>query len=304
MIQEDNEQLVALFAEDRSDTLTFRGAESFLASQPRRALAQRMVEQGMVRTADDYYHAAMLLQHGEKLEHWQQARELAIKAAEMGHPRARYLAAAALDRWLMRQGKPQKYGTNSWPDKDGWRVWDYDPTTTDEERAEWDVPPLAELLERAKELAGGCTPAETANDPIGTVEYEGKRIVLFSWYPEEPAGNPPPYIISPPGDPSPHDWPDGMVGSWRFGPLWCGKGADDVPCVTWRYCRWKPEGERVSERDVERFARAMGDEPIWLNEEGRVWSRVARRIPSGGCWLVGGSLPRPDLLRVIGSLHP
>jgi hypothetical protein len=262
------------------------------------------VEQGQVRTANDYFHAAMLLQHGEELEHWQQARELALKAAEMGHPRARYLAAAALDRRLMRQGMPQKYGTNTWPDKDGWRVWDYDPTTTDEERAEWDVPPLAELLARVKGLAGGRRPADTANDPIATVEYAGMRLVLFSWYPEEPAGNPPPYIISPPGDPSPRDWPAGMARYWRFGPLWCGKDADGVPCVTWRYCRWQPAGDRVGEREIERLERAIGDGPVWLNEEGRVWSRVARRIAAGGCWLVGGSLPRAELLRVIGSLRP
>jgi ribosomal 50S subunit-recycling heat shock protein len=301
---EDNPQLAALFAEDQDDTVTFRGAESFLASQPRRAMAQRMVEQGLIRTANDYFHAAMLLQHGEKLEHWRQARELAIKAAEMGHPRARYMAAAALDRWLMRQGKPQKYGTHSWPDKDGWRVWNYDPATTDEERAEWDVPPLAELLSRVRGLAEGRTPAEAANDPIVTVEYAGTRIALYSWYLEEASGNSPSYEIVRPGDASPRRLPSSVTSTWRFGPLWCGKGADDVVAVTWRYCRWQPVGHAVTEGDVEKLAEAIGEKPIWLNEEGRVWSRVARRIPSGGCWLVGGSLSRSELLQVIDSLHP
>ena len=301
---EDNPRLTALFEEDRSDTATFRGAESFLSSQPRRALAQRIVEQGLARTANDYYHAAMLLQHGEKLEHWRQARELALRAAEMGHARARYMAAAALDRWLMRQGKPQKYGTNSWPDKVGWRVWDYDPTTTDEERADWDVPPLAELLLRAKGLAGMRTPADTASHPIATVEFAGSRIALLSWYPEEPGGNPPEYEIPRPGDASPHRLPSSVASTWRFGPVWCGKGEDDVVAVTWRPCRWRPEGDHFSERDVEKLAEAIGEAPIWLNAVGRVWSRAARRIPSGGCWLVGGSLPRDELLQVINSLHP
>jgi hypothetical protein len=248
----------------------------------------------------------MLLQHGDKLEHWAQARELALKAVELGHPRARYMVAAALDRWLMRQGKPQKYGTNSWPGKDGWEVWEYDPATTDEERAEWDVPPLADLLARVKGLGDGRTPAETANDPIVTVEYAGTKIALYSWYPEEPSGNPPSYITSPPGDPSPRWLPEGAGNTWRFGALWCckGSGPDDVPVATWRYCKWRPLGEEITRREMDRLIKAIGDEPIWLNEEGRVWSRVARQIPSGGCWLVGGSLPRPDLLRIVNTLHP
>jgi hypothetical protein len=34
-----------------------------------------------------------------------------FEAAVLGHPKARWLAAA-YDRWLMYQGKPQKYGAN------------------------------------------------------------------------------------------------------------------------------------------------------------------------------------------------
>jgi hypothetical protein len=45
----------------------------------------------------------------------------------------------------MYQGKPQKYGTNYV--YDGW----VDPETADEERAAWDVPPLAEQLRKAEE---------------------------------------------------------------------------------------------------------------------------------------------------------
>ena len=51
----------------------------------------------------------------------------------------------------MYQGKPQKYGTNYVYDGRGDRLWDVDPDTTDEERAEWDVPPLAEQLRKAEE---------------------------------------------------------------------------------------------------------------------------------------------------------
>ena len=38
------------------------------------------------------------------------------------------------------------------------RLWDVDPKTTDEERAEWDVPPLEEQLRKAKEANRCKTP--------------------------------------------------------------------------------------------------------------------------------------------------
>jgi hypothetical protein len=49
-------------------------------------------------------------------------------------------------------GRPQRYGTQFVPDGVRHRLWDVEPGTTDEERAAWDVPPLAEQLRRADEL--------------------------------------------------------------------------------------------------------------------------------------------------------
>lgn len=301
----DNRQLRELFEEDRSDSVTFRGVEAFVASQARRWIAQTIAAAGEVRTANDYYYAARLLQHGEQLEHWAQARELALRAAGMGHADARYMAAAALDRWLLRQGKPQKYGTNSVWGKDGWWVGDYDPATTDEERAEWNVPPLAELIDRARGLDRGRTVGEIAGDPIVAVEFGGRKMALYSHPPEEPSSKPPAYIRSPPGDASPRWMPDGSEGSYRFGPMWVSRWMDkDAPLVSWRYCTWEVVGESLSKREMDRLVKAIGEAPIRLNGDGRVWSRVVRRIPSGGCWLVGGSVGWEALERVVGSLYP
>jgi hypothetical protein len=52
----------------------------------------------------------------------------------------------------MYEGRAQRWGTQIVPDGVRHRVWDVDPTTTDAERAEWDVPPLAEQERRAVEL--------------------------------------------------------------------------------------------------------------------------------------------------------
>ena len=78
---------------------------------------------------------------------------LALRSSEFGYRAARWLAAATYDRWQMYQGKPQKYGTNYVYDGRRDRLWDVDPETTDEERAAWDVPPLAEQLRKAEEAS-------------------------------------------------------------------------------------------------------------------------------------------------------
>jgi len=63
-----------------------------------------------------------------------------MRAAELGSTRpARWLAAAAYDRWLMTGGLPQKYGTQFRFANGRWGLHEVDPTTSDEERARWDV---------------------------------------------------------------------------------------------------------------------------------------------------------------------
>ena len=68
----------------------------------------------------------------------------------MGSKDSPWLAAVALDRWLMYQGKPQKYGTQFVPGGKRWRLWDIDPSTTDAERAANHVPSLQEQLQQAE----------------------------------------------------------------------------------------------------------------------------------------------------------
>ena len=64
--------------------------------------------------------------------------------AALGHPAGRWLAAAAYDRWLTQQGRPQKYGTQYRQAGGRWELYEVDAATNDEERAHWNVPPLAE----------------------------------------------------------------------------------------------------------------------------------------------------------------
>ena len=148
-----HEELARICEQDQADR---KGELPLNLGDRDRARRQRVTEliaEGALQTPEDYFHAALVFQHGDRLEDYWQAHEMAKKAAEQGHPTGRWLAAAAYDRWLMNQGKPQKYGTQYTAHGDGpYRLWDVDPTTTDEERAAWNVPPLAEALRRAEVL--------------------------------------------------------------------------------------------------------------------------------------------------------
>jgi hypothetical protein len=52
----------------------------------------------------------------------------------------------------MSQGKPQKYGTQYRAESGRGMLYEVDPRTTAEERAEWNVPPLDAARARAEKL--------------------------------------------------------------------------------------------------------------------------------------------------------
>jgi hypothetical protein len=114
----------------------------------RRARVLAILEEGRATTAVDFYHAAMVYQHGTQPSDHLCAHELALRSAEMGYDDARWLAAAAQDRYLMGQSRPQRYGTQFRTKNGRWELYEVDPNITDTERARWNVPPLSEA--RAK----------------------------------------------------------------------------------------------------------------------------------------------------------
>ncbi|HEY3888190.1 MAG TPA: hypothetical protein VGL73_06420 [Caulobacteraceae bacterium] len=141
-------------AEDRAVVV---GSPEYAALRTRDAARRERVAavlaEGRGFSPRERFAAAWILNHGDTVEEALRAHELARQAAREGCRKARWLAAAALDRSLMYAGRPQRYGTNMVPDGVGYRLWDVDDKTTDDERAEWDVPSLAEMQQRAKELS-------------------------------------------------------------------------------------------------------------------------------------------------------
>ncbi|GAB4446192.1 MAG: hypothetical protein Kow0031_28800 [Anaerolineae bacterium] len=153
-----NPELLQLFRADQADREQHPPFDSpayhaLLARDAQRRLrVLEIIEAGQANSPQDLYYAALVLHHGGDLPQVRMAHTLAKSAAEQGYRPARWLTAATLDRWLMMQGRPQKYGTQIVPDGQRQRVWDVDPATTDEERAAWDVRPLRQQHARAAEL--------------------------------------------------------------------------------------------------------------------------------------------------------
>ncbi len=59
------------------------------------------------------YHAAFIFQHGGDPVSYLRAHHAAVVSTELGHPKAPWIAAASLDRYLLSVGQDQIYGTQS-----------------------------------------------------------------------------------------------------------------------------------------------------------------------------------------------
>lgn len=111
----------------------------------RRRIAALLREDRLV-TGEDFDHAALLYQHGERPSDYLIARELAIVAGMMGKYGS--LPALAEDRYLVAIGRPQRFGSQSYFGKEGKQALnpvdeDAETAVTDGLRLDMFVPPLA-----------------------------------------------------------------------------------------------------------------------------------------------------------------
>jgi hypothetical protein len=149
-----------LEAEARAATpLAEPGEHVTAARQARARRARELHASGALRGARDHLRAAVLLAESADAADWPLAAELGSRAAELGEPLGLRAAAEAIDKDLVAQRRPQRYGTQYTWDASAarWRLHPIDPVTTDAERAAMGVPSYAELV--AAEAALGAAPA-------------------------------------------------------------------------------------------------------------------------------------------------
>jgi hypothetical protein len=126
--------------------------------QQRREAARKLLAEGKLQTGKDYYYAAFLFQHSLDSAGYLLAHSLAITAVSKGELKARWIAAATMDRYLMSLSdkQPQIFGTQ-FHQADG--VWTQEPfdraTLSDAIRAGFCVASLAEQEQIVKDIRAG-----------------------------------------------------------------------------------------------------------------------------------------------------
>ena len=153
----DNEELKRLHDEDQSDR-TPKDVDWAIVSPRDKARLSRVKElylQNRLQTASDYYHGAMILQHGDAPEDFLLAHEFCVLAISKGKndKEAKWLAASSEDRFLMNIGRPQRFGTQFHSEGNGpFLLYTVDSGVTDETRREMGVHSLAEARAHEAEL--------------------------------------------------------------------------------------------------------------------------------------------------------
>jgi hypothetical protein len=149
----DNPRLSAMVEEDQAQRTSWHEKKIdsdtlFKNDEKRRAEVKHMLALAHVRTAHDFYCAALIFHHGHTVDDYRLATSLAwvgmtIEPANRDYA---YLTASTWDRFMKEQGKPQWYGTKcrhvTGPSgKD--ELYSVDETAvTDSDRARFDLKPL------------------------------------------------------------------------------------------------------------------------------------------------------------------
>jgi hypothetical protein len=129
-------------AEEQVNDLDNEGEDRASRSKERRERVVALYARGVLRSAQDFYYAALVLLYGDDVAHFDLARNFAKRAATMGEMRAWSVIAAAWDRALLARGRPQRFGTQFIREHGRWSLGKVDPRVNDHQRALYGVPPL------------------------------------------------------------------------------------------------------------------------------------------------------------------
>jgi TPR repeat protein len=120
----------------------------------RRERVKELAGRGCLRNAENYSHAALVFQHGDRAKDFLQAFKWSKKAVELGDQRQSSMMAMALDRYLVKSGDRQLFGTQATkgPDSSCWCLEKTEKEFSDETRKSYTGKTLADQEKWLKEL--------------------------------------------------------------------------------------------------------------------------------------------------------
>jgi hypothetical protein len=118
---QSNTELLKLYNEDQKDrekgvSMTKADLDAIAGNDAgRRKRVREMLQAGEVKSAEDYDRAAFIFQHGTEPADYLLAHVLGVTAMAVDAGPGRWIATAALDRYLKSIGKPQIFGNDLAP---------------------------------------------------------------------------------------------------------------------------------------------------------------------------------------------
>ncbi len=156
--------LKTLFHEDQKDRTSGVEYKILLKKdKERRKVARLLIKEKEKLTPEEIYYAALLFHHSPHNGDIKKAKNLALLNIKRGESlkkgnrwieKSKWLVAGTTDRLLVREGKPQKYGTQFFQKSPNSprKLFAYEKNTTDEERVSLNVPTLKQTLAELKEM--------------------------------------------------------------------------------------------------------------------------------------------------------
>jgi hypothetical protein len=154
-----SDELTKLYNDDQDDRVFHPGQtidwEAVgIRDEQRELRVKQLLATGSLDSGVDYYHAAMVLQHASSPDDFLLAHDLCVIAISKGEGKAKWLAAASMDRFLVSIGRSQRFGTQ-FQSKKSFRppmLVSVDPSVPDTLRKELDVPTLEEAKKKEAEM--------------------------------------------------------------------------------------------------------------------------------------------------------
>jgi hypothetical protein len=148
----------------------------------RRIKVATFFAEGCFQTAPDYASAAMVYQHGTTADHYYQAFVWANKAVKLGDGAQHWLTAAALDRYLVKMGQKQLFGTQMSKDAAGrWCLQPVEPSFSESLRIEYVKFSVKDQIARTLKGIGSAQAPQDVKDCEPMLKASPKGTVPGFW---------------------------------------------------------------------------------------------------------------------------